>query len=161
MRLFLDCEFNEFGGDLISMAIVSECDREFYEVVAIPEKPGSFVAEHVLPKLEKQPIGFEAFDLLLAEFFRDAADEGCEIVADWPADFEHLNSAFSRAGRNLGWKLPLECTMRLVRGDDTIAPENPHNALSDARALHDWWKRQQPFGHPAEDQWISSGQRRI
>jgi DNA polymerase III epsilon subunit-like protein len=31
--------------------------------------------------------------------------------------------------------------MRLVRGDDTITPENPHNALSDARALRDWFQR--------------------
>lgn len=29
MRLFLDCEFNEFKGALISMALISEDGREY------------------------------------------------------------------------------------------------------------------------------------
>ena len=32
MKLFLDCEFNGFGGELISMALVDENERYFYEV---------------------------------------------------------------------------------------------------------------------------------
>ena len=135
-RLFLDCEFNEFGGELISMALVSEDGREFYEVAAIPEVPGRFVADHVLTKLGKEPIGKEAFGLLLSEFLRDFAD--CEIVADWPADFEHLCAHFSAAGRDIGWKLPIHCTMRLITTPE-LFPVIPHNALSDAQALRGWW----------------------
>jgi hypothetical protein len=26
MKLWIDCEFNEFGGDLISMALVADCE---------------------------------------------------------------------------------------------------------------------------------------
>ena len=33
MKLFLDCEFNGFGGELISMALVDENERYFYEVL--------------------------------------------------------------------------------------------------------------------------------
>ena len=137
MRLFLDTEFNEFGGELISMALVSEDGREFYEVVAEPRVWKPFAFEHVFPVLGKEAIGAEAFNALLSEFLCDFA--GCEIIADWPADFEHLCAHFNAAGRDLGWKLPLECTMRLVRGDNTIASTIPHNALSDARALRDWY----------------------
>jgi hypothetical protein len=150
MRLFLDTEFNEFGGELISMALVCDDEKgchEFYEVVAIPEKPGAFVAEHVLPKLGKDPIGAERFSTALTVFFRRMLMDGIlddyEIIADWPADFEHFANQLSLMGKENGWSVPFTCTMRLVRGDETIVPDNPHNALSDAHALRDWWLRQQ------------------
>ena len=162
MRLFLDTESNGFGGELISMALVSESGDEWYEVVSFDGLPEPFVAKHVLSNLGKEPItNAEFVDSLDAFLTGYSLSSGLEIIADWTSDFEHLSSWLSSMGAYRGWSIPFECTMRLVRGDATIAPENPHNALSDARALRDWWKRQQPFGHPAEDQWISSGQRRI
>ena len=138
MRLFLDTEFNEFGGELISMALV--CDKrchEWYQVLAIPENPGAFVAEHVLPKLEKEPVGAEVFNLSLQSFLESIGD--CEIIADWPADFEHLCAQMCGAGARLGWRLPIQCTMRLINSGE-LHPTIPHNALSDARALRDWFK---------------------
>jgi hypothetical protein len=38
MRIFVDCEFNGFGGDLLSMALVPEDDviAPWYEVVDLP-----------------------------------------------------------------------------------------------------------------------------
>ncbi len=36
MNLFLDCEFNGFGGELISMALVDEHGLFFYEVLECP-----------------------------------------------------------------------------------------------------------------------------
>lgn len=140
MRLFLDTEFNGFGGELISMALISEDGREWYEVLAEPHTWNAWVFENVFPKLGKDPIGAEGFHHSLECFLSEFP--GCEIIADWPSDFEHLCAHLNGAGRDLGWRLPIECTMRLVRGDDTIQPENPHNALSDARALRDWWIRQ-------------------
>jgi hypothetical protein len=44
----------------------------------------------------------------------------------------------SELGAELGYRLPIECTMTLLRGSPDIAPEIPHNALSDARALMKW-----------------------
>lgn len=44
MRFFIDCEFNEFRGELISMALVAEDGREFYEVLPCPN-PGAWVAQ--------------------------------------------------------------------------------------------------------------------
>jgi hypothetical protein len=136
MTLFLDTEFNEFGGELISMALVSAYGTEFYEVLAIPEKPGDFVLEHVLPKLGREPLGQERFDNRLLAFLLD--HPVVEVVADWPADFEHLCACMSRIGRRCGWSNPVEFTMRLVNAP-ALSPTTPHNALSDARALRDWW----------------------
>lgn len=36
MNIFIDCEFNGFGGQLMSMALVAEDGREFYEVLPLP-----------------------------------------------------------------------------------------------------------------------------
>jgi hypothetical protein len=140
MRLFLDTEFNEFGGELISMALVSEHEGlEWYQVRKMTSAPGEWVSKHVIPKLDKLPLEGYEFRASFAAFI--SAFDGCEIIADWPADFEHFCALLSGVGAEAGFSIPLECTMRLVRGDDTITPENPHNALSDARALRDWFQR--------------------
>src|SRR4051794_35401530 len=57
LRIFLDAEFNGFGGDLISIALVCEDGQEWYEVAEIPAEPHPFVVQHVLPVLGKEPIG--------------------------------------------------------------------------------------------------------
>lgn len=50
MRLFIDGEWNSFGGDLISLALVAEDGREWYEVLDCVD-PHPWVAENVIPKL--------------------------------------------------------------------------------------------------------------
>lgn len=137
MRLFLDTEFNEFGGELISMALVSEAGHEWYQVRKMTGAPGEWVSKNVIPKLDKLPLEGHEFRASFQAFISRFG--GAEIVADWPADFEHFCALLTGVGAEAGFSIPIECTMRLVRGDDTIQPENPHNALSDARALRDWW----------------------
>lgn len=139
VKLFLDTEFNGHGGELISMALVSDDGREWYEVRRMISLPGGWVTEHVMPKLNKVPLSVSEFQRSFKIFLADF--DGCEFVADWPADFEHLCDMLSEISANNGFSIPIECSFRLVRGDDTIVPENLHNALSDARALRDWWFR--------------------
>lgn len=141
-RLFLDTEFNGFGGELISMALVSVDDQVFYEVLPIPAKLDPFVEGAVIPKLGKPPIEEHYFDNHLLSFL--LKHDGCEIVADWPADFEHLCAALSRLGKSVGWHNPVQITMRLVESP-TLTPHYPHNALSDALALRDWYMSQGPL----------------
>lgn len=135
--IFLDTEFNGFGGELISMALVTDTGEEWYQVRKMTTAPGEWVSQHVIPKLGKLPLDGpefrESFRAFITRF------NGCAVIADWPADFEHFCALLSDAGADAGFSIPLECTMQLVRGDDTIEPENPHNALSDARALRDWY----------------------
>jgi hypothetical protein len=85
MRYFLDAEFNGFGGELISIALVPDDDvlPAFYETI-ICERPTIWVQEHVQPFLEKQPLDREQVS---DRFFKYLHNDECPvIVADWPED---------------------------------------------------------------------------
>ena len=129
MRLFLDCEFNEFKGDLISMALVAEDGREWYEVVPC-ENPGAWVAENVIPILGKPALpGKAALTSSLFMFLRQF--DTVHIVADWPEDIVHFCEALITGP---GYRIdtpPL--TMEVLRIDAESAL--PHNALADARGI--------------------------
>jgi hypothetical protein len=84
MKLFLDCEFNGFGGELISMALVDENERYFYEVLPCIN-PTSWVLNNVIPILNKQAIDLKKFQNTLFNFLNHY--ETIHIVADWPEDF--------------------------------------------------------------------------
>lgn len=137
MRLFLDTEFNGAGGELISMALVSEEGHSWYEVLPEPRVWNAWVFEHVFPCLLKTPVDRVYFVDSLGLFLRHFQD--IEIIADWPADFEHLSSALAEYGARHDFSMPFEYRMRFVKGSPDIKPEVPHNALSDARALRDWY----------------------
>lgn len=135
-ELFLDTEFNGFGGELISLALVPETGPSWYGVRTIPEKLDPFVAEHVIPKLERDPMGPAIFNASLSEYLLRYYD--ATVIADWPADFEHLCNQLTYRGREKGWALPVLLTMKLIN-TPALNPVNPHNALSDAQALRDWY----------------------
>jgi hypothetical protein len=137
MKLYLDCEFNEFRGELISMALVAHDGREFYEVLPC-ESPGAWVEEHVMPILGKAPISIENFQSSLQQFLIQF--DAVHIVADWPEDIQHFcNSLITGPGIRLNTP-PL--TMEVVR---IAAPsDQPHNALADARGIERYmWKMEQ------------------
>lgn len=132
MRLFIDGEWNGFGGELISMALVAEDGREFYAEFGC-DNPEPWVAENVIPKLsdghgfmrESIESAQVRLSLFLAQF------DAVHIVADWPEDIERFcRLLITGPGTRIDTP-PL--TMEVVRVD---APsENPHNALADARGL--------------------------
>lgn len=127
MELFIDCEWNSFGGDLISMALVPR-DRSiepFYEVV--PHKnPHPWVAEHVIPALGKAQIEYSEFQTKLEEYL--AQFEWVEIISDWPEDITWFCRALI-TGPGLKISTP-KLYMRCVSLPP--ATTNPHNALADA-----------------------------
>lgn len=132
MRLFLDCEFNGFGGELISLALVDENNQFFYEVLAC-QNPTPWVVEHVIPILNHPPISLEAFQKQLQKFLNQY--DAIEIIADWPEDF----ALFSRclivsAGRCLSLP-PLKMQLWMQESNAKVASQQPHNALADAQAL--------------------------
>jgi hypothetical protein len=134
-RLYMDCEFNALGGQLISMALVSTRGEEWYQSLGVPEDCDPWVRENVIPVLGIAPVSEKAFLTSLEAFLGPLG--GCEIFADWPADFEHLCACMSKIGARNGYRVPIECDLRLITGADP-KPLLPHNALSDARALRDW-----------------------
>jgi hypothetical protein len=132
MKMYIDTEFNEFKGDLISMAIVAEDGNEFYEVLEC-KNPGSWVAVHVMPILEKEPVDIGIFQTKLQKFLFNY--NNIHLVADWPEDIKHFCDALiTGPGMCLNYPpLTMECRRDLSSKDSKV----PHNALHDARAIAD------------------------
>lgn len=135
MRYFLDVEFNGFGGQLISLALVPE-DQEasaFYEVLACAE-PNAWVIEHVVPVLRKKSISRPEIITKLAEYLRGDPDP--VVVADWPEDISHFVLLLVTGP---GWRSPSpRLTIELVDlplFDSVTLSGVPHNACYDAMAL--------------------------
>ena len=79
MKLFIDCEFNGFQGELISMALVDEQGLSFYEVLRCPH-PTHWVAAHVIPVLNKAAIEKSTFQQRLTAYLM--AYTTAHIIAD-------------------------------------------------------------------------------
>ena len=147
MRLYLDTEFNGFGGELISLALVPQTgglhpvlpkagvDAAFYEVCLWQEQTDPWVQQNVVPKLEKKPLPVMQFRSSFHDWIKHWINP--EIICDWHADAQHFCSLL--AGRDYGSSLDLGCTITILRtppGCPTYS--NPHNALADALALREW-----------------------
>jgi hypothetical protein len=131
MKLFLDCEFTNFQGHLISMALVDENGKSFYEVVNFNEVDcHSWVIDNVLPILLKQPMPYEDFQRGLRTFLRQY--DTIEVIADWPEDFWHFTQALL-TGPGMMMDIP-KLTMSMERRLDYVS-DIPHNALEDAIAI--------------------------
>lgn len=142
MLYCLDCEFNGFGGELISLALSGEAG-ELYLVRPEDELNAmdthDWVAEHVLPLLSL-PDALPAV-LPLVRFGRAiqaflTSDPAPTVVADWPEDLMHLMQCLIIAPGQMV-KIP-ELSLRLVQVSaypSEITHAVQHNALWDARAL--------------------------
>ena len=130
MRFFIDCEWNSYKGDLISIALVAEDNREFYEVLKC-DNPEPWVAENVIPKLGKDPVHLQELQLRLQMFLFQY--DTVHVVSDWPEDTAWFcTMLITGPGKRMNTP-PL--TFEILRVDSKSA--NPHCALDDARGLHD------------------------
>lgn len=131
MKLFLDTEFNGFGGSLISIALVSEAGHEWYQVLNC-RRPTDWVRRNVMPVLNQAPTSPAALRASLRSFFDQF--NNVHIVADWPEDISHLcRQLVSKKGHQV---LTPPMTLELLTiGGVMTTSATPHNALSDARAL--------------------------
>jgi hypothetical protein len=127
MKICIDCEWNSFGGELISMALVSEDGNEFYEVLGC-DQPHEWVAKHVMPSLNKEPVPYGIFQHRFQIYLQQFAT--INIIADWPEDIIHFNKTLLTGPGQCMIVPPL--TMRIM--DIESDSLGPHNALEDARA---------------------------
>ena len=135
MNLFIDGEWNSYGGELISLALVAEDGQSFYEVLGC-NNPDPWVAENVMPKLGKPSITLQELQAQLELFLRQFEFDSVHIIADWPEDIMWFCKVLiTGPGTRLNTP-PL--TMEVLRVD-TVS-QNPHNALADAMALRDWYE---------------------
>lgn len=136
MRLYVDTAFNGHGGDLISLAIVSEDGREFYQVMPLPKSVDAWVAANVIPVLDKKPLwDVTHMRSRLQEFLEQF--EGINLYADWHDDFSHFFEALG--GKDYETSMHVVMSAHLIRTPPgQPVSSKPHNALADARALRDW-----------------------
>jgi hypothetical protein len=130
MKIYIDTEFNGFGGNLISIALVAEDGQEFYEVLPC-QNPVPWVAEHVIPFLEKDAVEMYVLQRSLQSFLWKF--EHVHLIADWPDDIRYFCQALITAPGQALSTPPI--TMSIRRDLNSENSELPHNALYDARAL--------------------------
>ena len=145
MRYFLDTEFNGYGGELISLALVPEFgDQEYYAVLPISAEPHGWVQRNVLPYLASVPPGFVSEELPRTAVARQiahylAADSEPVIVADWPEDIAHFCNLLVTGPGDIAPVGSLKFEFISSPGFSTAENSRvPHNALHDARALRDF-----------------------
>ena len=138
VRYFLDAEFNGFGGQLISLALVPQ-DRDaapFYAALACAD-PEPWTAQHVMPVLQTDPIERAAMTKKLADYLRSDSDP--LIVADWPEDIAHLALLMvTAAGYRLATPTIVFELLDLPLFNSESKSAVPHNACHDAAALRDY-----------------------
>lgn len=139
MRLFLDTEFNGFGGKLISMALVPEdpSRKEFYKELEMRDQVEPWVKEHVVPHLMLLPCSHYEFQQALAEYLWEVGE--CTIIADWPDDIRYFcESLIVGPGQMISFMHSVKFELDLGINYESAVP---HNALHDARAIRDFYMK--------------------
>ncbi|TCM61406.1 hypothetical protein EC844_1284 [Acinetobacter calcoaceticus] len=140
MKLFLDCEFNGFGGELISMALVDELGQYFYEVLPCPH-PVDWVKDNILPILGQAAIAEAEFKNKLCAFLNRY--QHIHIIADWPEDLSLFTRALIVAAGRCMMTPPLTLELWMPSNMQIINSSLPHYALADARALANGFQQAQ------------------
>lgn len=142
MKLFLDTEFNGFGGKLMSLALVPEVEDRlpFYRELELSDQLDPWVRENVVPHMVLVPSTYSEFQKGLANYLWDIGE--CTIVADWPDDIRYFCEALI-TGPGMSLNLMHNIKFELDWGIE-YESKVPHNALWDAIAIRDFYmKREQ------------------
>lgn len=143
MLTFIDCEFNGFGGKLMSMALVPQNPSwpEFYEELEIKDQIEPWVQTNVVPHMFKAPVSYSEFQAKLSQYLWDMRHNDITVVADWPDDLRYFMEAII-TGPGERINMPTVINFRLdlnIEYDSAV----PHNALWDARAIRDVYREKQ------------------
>jgi hypothetical protein len=143
MRYFLDTEFNDVGGALLSLALVPDDGEELYLTLASPDPLVEWVERHVVPYLDSVPEQLSCPRLprgdaahALENYLR--GDDDPVIVADWPEDIAQFCNLMITAPGDMVDIRHVTFVLAPMNNFSTAANSKvPHNALHDARALRD------------------------
>lgn len=138
MKIWFDTEFNAFAGEFISIGMVDEEGRTFYQATHTTQPYHPWVADNVIRVLNINPISMDELKALLERYLKHPAHTSLEIIADHPADVEHFARLIQKG--NAGdwmWLPPLKIELAMGLGSTAKTSAIPHNALADACALRD------------------------
>jgi hypothetical protein len=154
-KFFLDCEFDGFGGDLISLSMVSESSESLY-IVFKDTATDLWVRENVIPILWDIPSPFPGCVIDLPKklgpngsipdvldvpyiigFFLNGNCTGVPyIIADWPDDIKYLcQQVITGPGTMAAIPRMQFDVVRVDSWPNDIPNAVQHNAYWDARAL--------------------------
>ena len=140
-KLFLDTEFNGFGGKLISMALVPDDPilPEFYKELEMNDQLEPWVRDNVVPHLIMVPASFSKFQIELADYLWKMGE--VTIIADWPDDIRYFcESLITGPGMMLSFINNLKFELDFGIEYESLVP---HNALHDARAIRDFYVKRE------------------
>lgn len=147
MRYFLDCEFDGFGGPLLSIALVREDNESIYIVLEhnVEEAKDPWVLKNVVPILKSIPSpmpGMAYFvnnDRDVAELlgrFLSYSAETPMVISDWPDDIKYLcSSLITGPGKMVGVGSVAFQFIRVDAYPTKVKNAVQHNAYWDALAL--------------------------
>ena len=142
MDYFLDTEFNSFGGELISLALVREDDKSIYLVYPELESYDPWVKENIVPILWDVPSSATCHALetkqeaapLLQQFFQ--GDNHPRIITDWPDDIRYFcGELITKPGYMINVPSLFFCMVRVNAYPTMVEGAVQHNAWWDAVAL--------------------------
>jgi len=149
MRYYLDTEFNGFGGDLLSLALVREDGESCYLVVEQSLRTYEpWVEENVVPILWSIPSPLPGFASAVSASKLGAhialfleGDSDPVIVTDWPDDVRHFCAAVITGPGKMA-KIPaLKFEVHRVDAYPTrLQGAVQHNAWWDAMALREFFR---------------------
>lgn len=144
MKVFIDCEFNSMGGDLLSMGLVSEKGDEFYREFPLSNRAAwnGWVKDNVRPLLSQ--VNHQQVSQTLRDDIYSRGQAGLEkwlshfdtvhVIADWPEDVKYFCD-FLLTGP--GERIDTPPLTMEIRRDLDAESKVPHHALWDARAIRD------------------------
>jgi hypothetical protein len=145
MKYYLDTEFNGYRGELISMALVAEDERELYLVTHRLPDATPWVKDNVIPVLfthgTRDAVVWrtDLFGTLIAKFMQE--DRSPVVIADWPDDIRYFCECLITGPGEMvdiprDRKGGIEFVVERVDAYPSDLPGAvQHNALWDARAL--------------------------
>jgi hypothetical protein len=145
--LYLDTEFNGFGGELLSMALVVErpSDIHWYgyrDFRSLDEAIDPWVAENVVPQLGWGTFApFRSLREMKNSFWAFIASyDSPEIICDWNEDAVHFCRMLQGEDYASSHDFAVRLTVLKTPPGQPVS-NSPHNALEDAWALRDWHQR--------------------
>lgn len=145
MKYFIDCEFDGYQGQLLSMALVSETGKSMYVTMQCPVIQDKWVNTYVIPVILAVPMdvidgplmfcaGPELLSKAIEDFLRPDADP--HIIADWPDDIKYFMDALITGPGTMINVQQMKCSVKRVDAYPTDLPGAiQHNAWWDAMAL--------------------------
>lgn len=145
MDYFLDCEFDGFGGDLLSLALVRQDGaKTLYLIMERANEPCTpWVTQNVLPILRDVvdagiPVWENMTPAAAAETIHAflLGDERPHIISDWPDDIAYFCRALMTGPGEMVSKAHITFEMLRVQAYPTsLEGAVQHNAYWDAMAL--------------------------